>query len=374
MTTTPADDRIVTLSARPARLIELVTGTVHRASWAIRGKHRESAGWGLVLDSEVPILYGSLSGRGQVGIARAAAELRDAVILLFPTTAKEAPDVGRKLRQTAAFHRRFHPGHRLIFLCNTAREVELLTGLGEVALQIGQNIFVPDRVFRPLLPPPPPLYDAVYNARLSPMKRHDLSLGIERCAFIYYDTPDETPASDAAVRERHRRLAPGHVFLNDLDEAGRPKVMPAAEINAVLNRSAVGLCLSAHEGAMFASIEYLLAGLPVVSTPSVGGRDVYFDDAWCIIAEPDPRQVRDAVAALKARAVPREAVARGTLAKIDRERRRLLDLVDDLRERAGHARRNLPDWPWRDSFPLQWLPWTDFVAAAAPLAGAPVRG
>ena len=38
---------------------------------------------------------------------------------------------------------------------------------------------------------------------------------------------------------------------------------------------------------MLASIEYLLAGLPVVSTPSLGGRDHYFDDEYCLIAPPD---------------------------------------------------------------------------------------
>ncbi|WP_164127899.1 glycosyltransferase, partial [Stenotrophomonas maltophilia] len=58
-------------------------------------------------------------------------------------------------------------------------------------------------------------------------------------------------------------------------------------VNRVYNQAAVGLCLSAVEGAMCASMEYLMAGLPVVSTPSVGGRDVYFDPDYCIIAEPE---------------------------------------------------------------------------------------
>ncbi len=49
------------------------------------------------------------------------------------------------------------------------------------------------------------------------------------------------------------------------------------EVARKLNACRVGMCLSETEGAMFAAVEYLLCGLPVVSTPSQGGRDVWFD-------------------------------------------------------------------------------------------------
>ena len=42
------------------------------------------------------------------------------------------------------------------------------------------------------------------------------------------------------------------------------------------------------EGANYASVEYLLAGLSIVSTPSIsGGREVYFDPEFCIVCDPD---------------------------------------------------------------------------------------
>jgi hypothetical protein len=44
---------------------------------------------------------------------------------------------------------------------------------------------------------------------------------------------------------------------------------------------------------MRASIEYLFAGLSVVSTPSIGARDYFVDDEFCIICEPDPRSIRE---------------------------------------------------------------------------------
>ncbi len=63
--------------------------------------------------------------------------------------------------------------------------------------------------------------------------------------------------------------------------------------------------LSAEEGSSYASMEYLLAGLGVVSTHSTGGRDVYFDPDYCITCDPTPEAVRDAVAELRARNIPR---------------------------------------------------------------------
>lgn len=362
------------LAPRRAGAMEVVVGAIKRASWAVRRRHRETSGFGVVLDSELPALYGSLSGRGLLGLAEAAGKLDRAVILFFPPVSRETPGVALKVRRSAVMHRRAHPGHTLVFLCNTAAETELLRAAGEVAFQINQNIFVAEGTFRPLSPPRPLLYDAVYNARLAPVKRHELSLSIERCALIYYNTPEETAASDEAVRARHRREAPGHVFINPLDEAGLPRMIPRSEINEVFNESAVGLCLSAREGAMFASMEYMLAGLPVVSTPSIGGRDVYFDDEYCVIVEPDARQIRDAVAALRQRAIPRDYIAARTLDKIERDRQRLLDLIDDLRGRAGLPRRNLTAWPFRDAFPLAWRPWGDFVAGLPSTPAADTGG
>ena len=43
--------------------------------------------------------------------------------------------------------------------------------------------------------------------------------------------------------------------------------------------------MSSQEGAMYSSVEYLLCGLPIVSTKSTGGHDVFFTDTNCIIAE-----------------------------------------------------------------------------------------
>jgi hypothetical protein len=98
-------------------------------------------------------------------------------------------------------------------------------------------------------------------------------------------------------------------------------------------------------------MEYMLAGLPVVSTPSIGGRDVYFDHEICTICDPDPASVWEAVRNMKVRNIPREFVRARALAKIEPERRRFLSLIDDLSERLGGKRRYRDGvWPFGEEY------------------------
>jgi Iap family predicted aminopeptidase len=57
------------------------------------------------------------------------------------------------------------------------------------------------------------------------------------------------------------------------------------EINDYYNQSLVGGIFSECEGACFASSQYLLAGLPVISINSVGGRDIWYNKDNSIICE-----------------------------------------------------------------------------------------
>jgi glycosyltransferase involved in cell wall biosynthesis len=353
---------------RPAGMLDLFHGMRRTAKRKVRqllDPEHGASGFGMILDMGVPIIYSSSVVAAPLGIAHALPRCRRAVILVYFTMTMESPRQVRKMRQAAVWHRLLNPGHTLVFLCNTAAEERLLRRAGELAIHLNHNAFISYHAFRPL-PPRPILYDAVYNARLAPFKRHDLSLEIERCAFIYYHAEQETNASDAAVRKRHAELAPGHVFVNRLQD-GAPVWLSHTEVNEVYNQSAVGLCLSAKEGAMFASMEYMLAGLPIVSTPSVGGRDVYFDDDYCIIADPDPRAIRDAVAAMKARAIPRDFIAARTREKVTRDRDRLVSLLDELRARDGRALSPRAEL-FGPGARIEWRRWQEFLDRLPPHA------
>ena len=135
---------------------------------------------------------------------------------------------------------------------------------------------------------------------------------------------------------------PSHSFLNPI-EGERFRPLAPAEVNVVLNRARVGLCLSAAEGAMFASMEYMLAGLPVVSTPNLGGRDFFFDPDYCLTVPANAGAVRAAVESLVARNIPASYIRSRTLARAERERGHFIELLRQAgRHRAPSVGREGP--------------------------------
>ena len=86
---------------------------------------------------------------------------------------------------------------------------------------------------------------------------------------------------------------------------------------------------------MFVSVEYLLCGIPVVSTPSIGGRDVFFSDPYTRIVEAHPEAVAEAVQELKQRKVHPQEIRREVLCRIAEHRRRFLLLLQEIYVREG---------------------------------------
>lgn len=120
-------------------------------------------------------------------------------------------------------------------------------------------------------------YDAIYTARLSEFKRHYLASKVENLALVAGDTDTELIKN-----------LPTHVYKND-------KHLSSEEVIHKLSESKVGLLLSEAEGACYSSSEYLLCGLPVVSTLSYGGRDIWYNSYNSIICDPSPEAIAEAV-------------------------------------------------------------------------------
>jgi len=160
-----------------------------------------------------------------------------------------------------------------------------------------QNIYINEHLYKPL--DEPKLYDAVYTARLEAFKRHWLARNIQRLMVISY-------GGDL------------HAFCPELKHAEFNKdFLPRPELAKKYNQSHVGLCLSAKEGAMLASCEYLLCGIPVVSTPSKGGRDEFFTPQNSIIVPPEPEAVAQAVERWKQLKSEPQQIREQTLEKIN---------------------------------------------------------
>jgi hypothetical protein len=262
----------------------------------------------------------------------------DLQILLCPSWAWEVGNVCRELVSEARLYSAAHPRHQLWLMCNNDEQHRLVTKNGWRSVIFNTNMFVDESTFRPLLDARA-IFDAVYNARLVDVKRHQLTSLIDRLALVYfYDSHKHTPVEFHNEHARLRRLLPQAVFINRLTPDGC-EWLSGRTVNSVLNTARVGLCLSAVEGQMRASIEYLVAGLPIVSTRSVGGREYFFDDDYCVVVGDDPREIRDAVAAIIARNIPRDYIRNKTMARVTRERDRFMKWVQDLIDRnAGNDR------------------------------------
>jgi glycosyltransferase involved in cell wall biosynthesis len=234
--------------------------------------------------------------------------------------------------------------HEVHLLANSPDEVDGFARLGEAAFLLNQNLAVSERYFFPVEDVPVE-FDAIYNARLDPMKRIELAAAIDRAAYVTRPPWAIDPAVYAGLHAGIAARHPDHRILNPR-ENGLVRDMDAASVNRALGRAAVGLALSEVEGAMLASMEYMLAGLPIVSTPSKGGRDFFFDPEYCLVVPPDPRSVREAVMALKARAIPRAHIRTKTLARVESQRRSYLALLDEILGRLGHPPRFGGPWPW----------------------------
>lgn len=253
--------------------------------------------------------------------------------LLVPTWSSEVPGRAELFADLARRYQEDYPRHKLTFLSATDRETELMRAQGCDAITLNHNCFVNEAIFKPLAEIAPK-YDAIYNARLVPYKRHELAASVDSLALLYYSQAEPSVADFRALYARATALLPRAHFLNALTAEGCC-FFDKPQVNQALALARVGLCLSKTEGAMLASMEYLLAGLSVVSTPSLGGRDYFFDNEFCLICDPDPRSVREAVEALIARDVPRDYVRGKTLARIEVMRQHYINFVQDLIERAG---------------------------------------
>ena len=149
-------------------------------------------------------------------------------------------------------------------------------------------------------------YPAVMSARQRPYKRRWLASGVEGIALIVPNF--RAPEVDV----------PGYAYRND-------RYLSYEESNRIFNQSRCGLILSALEGSNRTTTEYLLSGLPVVSTPEKGGRTAVLDDSNSLVVDVDfthPRseenrgRIASAVASFAAKEPDRKKIRAGLAGKV----------------------------------------------------------
>ena len=198
------------------------------------------------------------------------------------------PSVSNSIRKTLSRY----PRHRIVCLCNQPGESEQFLAHGVEAIFFNQNALVNENIFNIVDTGTPVVkeWSAVCNSIVSPYKRVELASEIDSLSLISYIYSGSKVKSYVS---RVKSLLSNAYWANYA--SGGWRLLSPSEINELLRKSVCGLCLSEVEGAMFASIEYLLSGIPVVSTPSRGGRDVFFNSVNSIICSPSPSSVASAV-------------------------------------------------------------------------------
>jgi hypothetical protein len=187
------------------------------------------------------------------------------------------PDATEHVQIARHFSRRI-PRGRIRFLANDDLEYRISRDLELPGVLCNHNCFVDETIFRPTASAIE--FNSVYNAAFHRYKRHYLAREIDPLLLIGYSFRGSGAESDEVIRS-----LPSATLANTQAD-GTILPLPAHEISSWLCKAQTGLCLSAVEGAMYASMEYLMSGLPVVSTLSLGGRDYFFDDDFVRIAGP----------------------------------------------------------------------------------------
>ena len=262
---------------------------------------------------------------------------KKAFLLRGPIGCEEHPKFSRRWGNYFAKAQRYYPEHKVIFLCNTTGMRDRFRHRGAPGIFCSQNGLLDERLFS-INPNIPKEFDAVYNAQMERVKRLELAAGIESLALITYRLESQ-PDYYQTMKEKLRQAA----WLNF--ESGEYEWIPTNEMSSQLNRARVGVILSQLEGANYAVMEYMLSGLPVVSTQSRGGRSVFFDDDYVKIVEDTPQAVAEGVREMIERKVDPALIREKTLVKMQEHREIFMDLLQRICDEECIARDMRKEWP-----------------------------
>ena len=273
----------------------------------------------LFRDPPVYVINAGSEGGLQIALNRAGGRPCHVLLQLYWTAEGLKPAVlatAERLRTEA-------PQVQLVTLTATAGDARDYEQAGLAAIHAHHNAFIDERLFYPELGAPK-TFDAVHNAQTGDFKRHELAYDLPNLALVTYDEKQDVERIAELVR-RYRNLA----LANWSPDRGHRWVHPPG-LRQILSRSWCGLVLSEVEGGNRASGEYLLCGIPVVSTPSRGGRDELFDPRHVRIVDPTPEAVMAAVAELKGHGLDPLEIREAVLARMYEHRKRLIAWLSQL--------------------------------------------
>lgn len=204
-------------------------------------------------------------------------------------------------------------------MVNAKDEEEMRKCFGVRGAHFNQNFYINEHLYNII--DQQKVYDAIYTAQLNSSKRLFLAKNIEKLMVASYG-------------------GNLHAYCPELKHADYNKeFLPRTELAKKYNQARAGLILSELEGANLASSEYLLCGIPVVSTPSKGGRDEFFTPENSIIVPPDAEAVARAVNTWKKLEPDPKKIRQQTLQKMKYLRLAYCTYIAGLIEREGGGKK-----------------------------------
>lgn len=231
-----------------------------------------------------------------------------------------------------------YPSLSITFLANDSLEYEILKNSGINSIICNQNAFLDENKYI-IKSSNKKLYNAVMNAHMSPYKRIDLAKDVHKSCLITYLIKGVKESEEYSKYI----LSLPYMSFPQFDGSNWERYS-TEQICTIYGQSRCGLILSAEEGACFAATEYLLCGLPVVTTPNIGGRDVFFDPEYVVWTEATPEAVAEAVQKAISLPISAQEIRERTIAKIKKVRETYCDLLSSLAREDGIERDFRSEW------------------------------
>jgi glycosyltransferase involved in cell wall biosynthesis len=220
---------------------------------------------------------------------------------------------------------RARPRDAFHFLCSDEFQAVDLQAAGLSALHVSHNAFLDESLYPVALEEPARRkFDAVCISRMLRLKRHGLAREVPRVLFIGSVVADD---DEEAYFQELSAMMPQAEFTHR-----QKHWLDTTEVAARCAEAAAGLILSPYEGGSYVTTEYMLCGLPVVSTGSVGGRECWLHPRFSRVVPASARAVAEAVAEFKANPVSPHEVRDHALRVMTEQRQRFFQLGQRIYE------------------------------------------
>ena len=215
-----------------------------------------------------------------------------------------------------------NPEFNVAILANSIEEKAFFeTKTKRDVLFCNHNAFLNENKFK-ILGNLPRFYDLVIDSAFHEYKNTEKAKKVGNVLHIGYFKRPKKHFDDIVIPSYGK-------LVNFVD--GEYKLMNKIQINTFYNQSRVGGIFSECEGACLASSQYLLAGLPVISIKSKGGRDIWYNEYNSVICDNDEDSIYNAhqlaLQKLESGEFNREKIRELHLNQMDEHRNTLIEYI-----------------------------------------------